>query len=59
MNAEHAASDSLRPSGETDRRSIAQFPGRLAALRFVAGSGHAPRRALPDSTRTALSGASS
>ena len=37
---------------------IARFSGRLAALLFVAGSSHAPHRALPDNPKTAHSNAS-
>ena len=58
MNAGHAAFVGLRPSGETATRPIARIPGRLTALRFVAGDGQAPHRALPGSPGTAHSGAS-
>ena len=46
------------PSGETAKRPIARCSGRLAALRFVAGSGHVPHRALPDNPGAAHSDAS-
>jgi hypothetical protein len=44
--------------GEIATHPIARFSGRLAALLFVAGSSHAPHRALPDNPKTAHSNAS-
>ena len=50
--------DQTHPLGELATYPIARFPDRLAALLLVAGSDHAPRRALPDNPETAHSGAS-
>ena len=48
----------LHLRGKNATHPIARFSGRLAALLFVAGSGHAPHRALPDNPKTAHSDAS-
>jgi hypothetical protein len=58
MNADVRAFDQDHPEGETATHPIARFLGRLAALLFVAGGGHAPHRALPDNPKTARSDAS-
>lgn len=58
MHTEFPAFVNGHPQGERATHPIARFPGRLAALLFVAGSGHAPHRALPDNLETAHSNAS-
>jgi hypothetical protein len=58
MNIELPSHAQLHLSGEGATHPIARFSGRLAALLFVAGSGHAPHRALPDNPKTVHSNAS-
>ena len=58
MDIEVCAFDHPHRLGESATHPIARFPGRLAALLFVAGGGHAPHRALPDNPETAHSGVS-
>jgi len=58
MSIEFQGHAHLHLLGENATHSIARFSGRLAALLFVAGSGHAPHRALPDNLKTAHSNAS-
>ena len=58
MNAAFSAFDKLHFPGEAATQPIVRFAGRLAVLLLVAGSGHAPRRALPDIPKTAHSATS-
>jgi len=48
MNSSVSGFDHAHQMGEPATRPIAGLPGSLAALLVVAGSDHAPPRALPD-----------
>jgi len=48
VNTSMSAFDHVHPLGEPATSPIAGLPGRLAALLFLAGIGHARHRALPD-----------
>jgi hypothetical protein len=69
MSIEFQGHAQLHQLGENATHPIARFSGRLAVrpiknrlaadgLLFVAGSSHAPHRALPDNPKTAHSNAS-
>jgi len=58
MDSELAAFAHANPVGEAATHPFARLIRRLAALLLVAGSDHAPRRALPGSAPDAHSSAS-
>jgi len=58
MDSELAAFAHANLVGETATYPLARLARCLASLLLVAGNDHAPRRALPDSTPDAYSGAS-